>query len=248
MAIELISKIKPANNGSFAMVDAADVEMPDGTRLSEFTGGGDSTGFVSYTERQVISLDERIIARENIGAADAEDTEARLAALEEGGGSAEIPIFDLAALGMTAIPLTGGNAALETDTTELFAALDKGAVTFGLPIVMDGVAITGWCTMHSFTDGATMHQCVGAFFNTEMLFLSVTVAEGYVQAALMPLSELLPAETPPATIDMSAYESEGKIVETYADGTSGTTLFEFDAEGNPTKITDSNGNVTVLTW
>ena len=33
MAIELIDKVKPKNNGSFAMVDACDVEMPDGTRL-----------------------------------------------------------------------------------------------------------------------------------------------------------------------------------------------------------------------
>lgn len=36
MAIELISKIKPKNNGTFALVDAADVEMPDGSRLSDF--------------------------------------------------------------------------------------------------------------------------------------------------------------------------------------------------------------------
>lgn len=39
MAIELISKIKPKNNGTFPMVDAEDVEMPDGTRLSDFKGG-----------------------------------------------------------------------------------------------------------------------------------------------------------------------------------------------------------------
>lgn len=39
MAIELISKIKPKNNGNFALVDAADVEMPDGTRLKDFKGG-----------------------------------------------------------------------------------------------------------------------------------------------------------------------------------------------------------------
>lgn len=37
MAIELIDKIKPKNNGSFAMVDAEDVAMPDGSRLSEFS-------------------------------------------------------------------------------------------------------------------------------------------------------------------------------------------------------------------
>ena len=36
MAIELMDKIKPKGGGAFAMVDAADVEMPDGTRLSEF--------------------------------------------------------------------------------------------------------------------------------------------------------------------------------------------------------------------
>ena len=35
MAIELIDKIKPKNSGSFPMVDACDVEMPNGTRLSD---------------------------------------------------------------------------------------------------------------------------------------------------------------------------------------------------------------------
>lgn len=68
-------------------------------------------------------------------------------------------------------------------------------------------------------------------------------------------------------IDASALESEGVITATFADGTrttasvvdniitetyaDGSTLIytmEFDANGNPTKITDSNGNVTVLTW
>lgn len=34
MPINLIDKIKPANSGSFPMVEAADVEMPDGSRLS----------------------------------------------------------------------------------------------------------------------------------------------------------------------------------------------------------------------
>lgn len=36
MAIELIDKIKPKNGGEFALVDAADVELPDGKRLSQF--------------------------------------------------------------------------------------------------------------------------------------------------------------------------------------------------------------------
>ena len=41
MPIELIDKIKPKNGQNFAMVDAADVEMPDGTRLSENLVGSD---------------------------------------------------------------------------------------------------------------------------------------------------------------------------------------------------------------
>lgn len=39
MAIEVIDTIKPKNNGSFPIVDASDVNMPDGTRLDEFGGG-----------------------------------------------------------------------------------------------------------------------------------------------------------------------------------------------------------------
>ena len=34
--VELISGITPKNSGSFPLVHAKDVEMPDGTRLSEF--------------------------------------------------------------------------------------------------------------------------------------------------------------------------------------------------------------------
>lgn len=49
------------------------------------------------------------------------------------------------------------------------------------------------------------------------------------------------------SVDLSRYESDGIIEETYASGTKTTTV-EFDENGNPTKITDGNGNVTTLTW
>ena len=35
-SVELISGLAPKNNGSFPIVHAKDVEMPDGTRLSDF--------------------------------------------------------------------------------------------------------------------------------------------------------------------------------------------------------------------
>lgn len=38
-SVELISGLAPKNNGSFPIVHAKDVEMPDGTRLSDFKGG-----------------------------------------------------------------------------------------------------------------------------------------------------------------------------------------------------------------
>lgn len=43
MAITLIDKIKPKNNGTFPLVDAEDVLMPDGKRLSEEAFGGSVT-------------------------------------------------------------------------------------------------------------------------------------------------------------------------------------------------------------
>lgn len=52
----------------------------------------------------------------------------------------------------------------------------------------------------------------------------------------------------PVSIDMSAFESEGKIVETYADGKRKVTTIEFNAMGNPSKITDSDGNVIQFMW
>ena len=48
MAIELISKIKPKNNGSFPVVDAEDIAYKDG-RLPDFL-------FVTVTEAEYNSL------------------------------------------------------------------------------------------------------------------------------------------------------------------------------------------------
>ena len=49
-------------------------------------------------------------------------------------------------------------------------------------------------------------------------------------------------------IDLSAFDTEGKIVEEFQNGRTKTTTLELDANGNPVKITDSDGNVTTLTW
>lgn len=206
MALKLYDTLTP--DGDYPLMKAKDVEMPDGTRLSEFKGGG----------------------------------------------SAEIPVFDFTSKGMEAVDISGGMTQWGGDTTELFEALNKGAVTFVLPIVMDGVSMAGYCTMHSFTDGASMHQCIGLFYTeADMIYLVVIVMAGAVQVLAAPMSyavELIVGDMlnkTPAEINLTAFESEGKIVETYADGSTVTTTMERNAEGKITKITDSNGNVTVLT-
>lgn len=50
MAIELISKIKPKNGSSFPLVDAVDVAMEDGTRLSDAIRKVQGSGYVVSTE------------------------------------------------------------------------------------------------------------------------------------------------------------------------------------------------------
>lgn len=52
----------------------------------------------------------------------------------------------------------------------------------------------------------------------------------------------------PTSIDLSAFDTDGTIVEEFDDGTTKTTTMEFDEDGNPIKIIDNDGNETVLTW
>ena len=206
MALKLYDTLMP--DGDYPLMKAKDVEMPDGTRLSDFKGGG----------------------------------------------SAEIPVFDFTSKGMEAVGISGGMTRWGGDTTELFEALNKGAVTFVLPIVMDGVTMAGYCTMHSFTDGASMHQCIGLFYSgRDLIYIIVNVTEGRVQVIAQPASTMVEslielANKPAPAVDLTAFESDGIIVETYADGSTVTTTMERNAEGKITKITDSNGNETVLTW
>ena len=85
---------------------------------------------------------------------------------------------------------------------------------------------------NDYTDGQTVS-------------VSVVLAEDAIQKID---AKYIPSEAVPTSVDLSAYESSGTIVETYADGTTKTTSIEFDADGNPIKITDGDGNVTELTW
>lgn len=202
MAIDLIDKIKPKNNGSFALVDAVDVLMPNGTRLSEWEGGGGG---------------------------------------EEDGG---IPTFDLVSLGMETIQFDGSATMFQTDTTEIQAALAKGAVKFVVNIMHGETAVTAEIVVNNMGAGG-MYICSGAFeFDGLPMIFNMYVLE----AAIMAYFTTLTVESIVTEIDLTEFDSAGKIVETVADGSTRATLLEFDSDGNPIKITDSKGNVTTLVW
>lgn len=72
------------------------------------------------------------------------------------GGSAELPIFDLVALGAKPIEIGKGQT-LNVDTTEIMAALDKGLVTFELEIVRDSGTFRYYVTPIMQRTGAFYH-------------------------------------------------------------------------------------------
>lgn len=207
MSIELIDKIKPKNNGSFALVEAHDIQMPDGSRLDTWEGKG------------------------------------------------TIPYFDLVELGLPDVPVEGGEkVTVQTDATGMIEALFEGAVRFRVNLYYRSLTLKLVFTLHDISspDG-TSYFCSHALdlFGGVPMLLYMQIEAGKVTAGITLLEEDTGEEetsTPPTSIDLSTLDTDGKIKETYADGTTKTTTMEFDAEGNPVKITDGDGNETVLTW
>lgn len=163
--------------------------------------------------------------------------------------AAETPTFDLAEMGLGALILDGTEVFVQTDTTEMISALEKGAVMFSLNMLSMAdfqslVPLTITPTSVSM-DGQWMCTAVVELNRTKLL-ANILVQE---DAVIVWASGFESATEKVATsIDMSKFDTNGQITETYADGSTKTTTIEFDADGNPVKITDGDGNVTTLTW
>lgn len=162
--------------------------------------------------------------------------------------AAELPTFDLVTLGLPAVPMDGTQVVAQMDTTDIRTALDKGAVKFIASFLFGTSAVAAEVVMNKVSASALgMYICSYAFDfdGLPMIFNLYVAEEGAVVAFYTNLAK---TETPATSIDLSALDSAGQIVETFADGTSKTTTLEFDEGGNPVKITDGDGNVTTLTW
>lgn len=206
MAIELIDKIKPKNNGSFAMVDAEDVAMPDGTRLSEYNPGtglpevsasdnGKVLGVVNGNWQSVTpEIPEELPSVTN------SDNGKVLAVVGGKWQSAvpeipdvqsEIPVFNLAEKGLTALTLPEGQSVTETDTADIVEALCNGEVKFAVPVSMSGMEITAYLTMQGFTDGTGMYQCTTMIMTDALLFVMVVVKAGAIAVQVEPFTNFI---------------------------------------------------------
>ena len=166
-----------------------------------------------------------------------------------GGGEYEIPTFNLAELGLGAIVPGGDMVVIETDTTEIVAALNKGAVKFIVSFNMGMEISTALVLNPAAILASGEYSCTTMNeFNGTFLITTVNVANGFIAAKCTLMDNIVGGTAQPTSIDLSGFDTNGTIVETYADGTSKTTAIEFDANGTPTKITDGDGNVTTLIW
>ena len=98
--------------------------------------------------------------------------------------SVEIPTFDLAAMGMTAVTLPVGSASIETDTTALISALSAGAVRFAIPTIAGTYSVD----MHGVTDGSGGYQCVAFAMMNAAVAIMVNVVSGAIQVLVIPLA------------------------------------------------------------
>lgn len=231
MALKLYDTLIP--DGDYPLMKAKDVEMPDGTRLSDFKGGGGSVSWEDVT-------DKPFYEEQNIKEILAETTFTSEYSNLFGGYAHVLPVgsYELV-LGNTYKVLWDG----EEFTCE---AMDGGSVLYGAVYIGNATpfGLLGnnepFAIVHAESDGdAGIIVCLT---DTEETAHTLSI---YQDTTI--IKTLDPKFLPVApAVDLTAFESDGIIVETFADGSTVTTTMERNAEGKITKITDSNGNVIVL--
>lgn len=163
---------------------------------------------------------------------------------------------DLQGYAPTAEPfiITITNYACDKTKEEILSAIESGNVIACEPEIGESLAVYTWYT---FSGADLSNQTKVVYFSCikdHILYefsIDCSGEQNEYPTASVPSALILGSGSlskATTSVDLSGFETEGKIVETYSDGTSLTYNFEFNSEGNPTKITDSDGNETVLTW
>jgi hypothetical protein len=121
------------------------------------------------------------------------DTDTGVAA--GGGGSEyEIPTFNLVALGLPTIIPNGQYVRVATDTAEIIAALEKGAVKIIVNFNMGAEIAVSLVLNPASVVAAGEYSCTATSeFNGIMLITTVGVGNGYIAAKCTPMDNIIGA-------------------------------------------------------
>ena len=149
------------------------------------------------------------------------------------GVDVETPVFNLAEIGIATFPLTGGSSSVDTDTTEIRAALEKGAVTFIINVETSGITIPAKVTVTSASLGDA-HSCYGFANLPEPAAIRMQITATRISVELSHLAEAvgIPAVTEAdngkvlQVVDgsIAAVNLEGSSIATYIDDYIGSAL------------------------
>ena len=108
------------------------------------------------------------------------------------GGSGTIPEFDLAAMGLPAVPIGGEQVSVECDTTEIMAAMEKGLVKLNFAVDMcDGnnTVIAGkLITAMGSANGGYINNFMFMTLGESFLVISFSVGNGGMSAQIYALA------------------------------------------------------------
>lgn len=114
--------------------------------------------------------------------------EGRWAAVEAEAPDVAVPVFDLGAMGMGAVTATGGSAILQTDTSEMEAALNSGVVRFAIPFENEGETVPMYFVMSGITDGSDIYLCTSLLAGDTMQYVALMLQPGMVAVMVAPLA------------------------------------------------------------
>ena len=255
MPIEAIDKFKPKNNQSFALMDAQDIEMPDGKRLSEMEFGGGGGDFPDILEEETRTecqeVEEVLLEAKNFTFSYSDTYFINIAdPLQEPNKVTDLLISEatLSAWNSHTGPVyvKWGN-----ETFECAMKTVQGVRCVGNTGLIGGEPSDEPFLLGAFLDNLWF-WLIGTADQTpnREVGISIPVKKDVEVQVDVLKEEHLPGKVgkTPKSVAIAFGETTGTIVEEYPTGKKITYSLEFDSSGNPTKIMDSDGNVTTMTW